>query len=183
MRATWRPLSQWPYPKLDERKSGFAVTWLRALAYLEREIEFTGGTDPIIGVVATDNQFTLAGTPKANFKVLYRGAEVGFDMPDGRHVSFHTDRFPTVQENIRAITLGLAALRAIERYGIAEAGEQFAGFAQLPSGGPDPAKGKVLAERAGGVRQTVMQHHPDRGGDPRDFADVIAYRDSIGAGS
>jgi hypothetical protein len=36
--------------------------------------------------------------------------------------------------NLRAIALGLEALRKVERYGIAERGQQYAGFAQIGAG-------------------------------------------------
>lgn len=177
MRATWRPLPAWPYPRQDVRKSGFAVSWAKALDYLDREIELTGGSDPVIGVVATDDQFSLAGTPKANFKVLYRGAEVGFDAGAKGRLSFHTDAFPTFHENLRAITLAISALRSLERYGIGQAGEQFAGFALLGTGGPDAARGKKLVERAGGMAAALKAHHPDQGGRREDLADVLAWRE------
>jgi hypothetical protein len=49
---------------------------------------------------------------------------------------FAVDMFPSWQDNLRAIALGLEALRKVERYGIANRGEQYAGWAQLTAGGP-----------------------------------------------
>jgi len=34
-------------------------------------------------------------------------------------------------------------------------------------------------ERAGGIHQALMLHHPHHGGQARDLADVVAYRESI----
>lgn len=183
MRATWRPLPAWPYQPSPRGRSTFQVGWTRTLEDLEGEIEKLNGHDLLIGVVADESQFTIAGTLRSGAKVRHAGAEVSFDVKNRGRLVFHTDAFPTLQENLRGIGLGLAALRAIERYGITSAaGEQFAGFAALTAGGPDIAKGKLLVERAGGIRAALMAHHPDRGGDPRDFADVQAFRDSQGGG-
>lgn len=43
-------------------------------------------------------------------------------------------RFRSWQENVRAIALGMEALRKVERYAITEADQQYAGFMALPRG-------------------------------------------------
>lgn len=183
MLATWRQLPDWPYEKDPKpKRSGFGVKgWQQTLLYLEEEVERIKGSDIIIGVVALPNQFNLDGRPRGDFKVLFRGAEVGFTTPERGRLAFHTDHFLTFQENLRAITLGLAALRAIERYGIADTQQQYEGFALLPSGGPDPERGHRLVMEAGSVAKALKQHHPDHGGNPQDLADVMAYRDTLPA--
>lgn len=181
MRATWRPLPAWPYPPRDKARSSFEVSWAKTITELEKEIELLEGSDVVIGVVALDDQFRLDGTPKAGFTVLHNGAEVGFDTPTRGRLIFHTDAFGSLQENLRAISLGLTALRAIKRYGITSTEEQYAGFAQLTAGGPDPARGKRLVDEAGGIAEALKVHHPDHGGSAAAFADVQAYRKSIGA--
>jgi hypothetical protein len=177
MQATWRPLPAWPYPPAVQRRSNFEVSWAKTLDDLEREIRYLDGEDLLIGVVADPDQFRIDGTPRAGFKVFHTGAEVSFDTPARGRLVFHTDAFRTLQENLRAISQGLTALRAIERYGITTTAEQYAGFAQLSAGGPDPERGRVLVEQSGGIRQALLRHHPDHGGDARAFADVQAFRD------
>lgn len=177
MRATWRPLLVWPYAQATQRRSGFKVSWTKTLDDLEHEIALLEGTDLLIGVVANDDQFRIDGTPRTGFKVRHNGAEVSFDVAGRGRLVFHTDAFPSLQENLRAISQGLTALRAIERYGITTTAEQYAGFAQLPAGGPDPERGRALVERAGGITQALKAHHPDHGGEVRDFADVQAFRE------
>lgn len=168
----------WPYPERPKGRGSFSVNWTKTLDDLEKEIELAEGSDVLIGVVfADETQFRLDGTPKAGFKVSYRGAEVSFDVPGAPRRVFHTDAFPTLQENLRAISLGLTALRAIDRYGITTSGEQYAGFAQLAAGGPDREHGRALVAAAGTVAKALIAHHPDHGGNARDLADVIAYRE------
>lgn len=179
MRGEWRPLPAWPYPPATKRPSSFEVSWTKTLDDLEKEIAHLKGTDLLIGVVAGDDQFRIDGSPKAGFKVRHNGAEVSFTTPDRGRLVFHTDAFKTLQENLRAISLGLTALRAIERYGITNSAEQYAGFAMLPPGGPDPVRGRQLVEAAGGIRQAERRHHPDHGGDQRDFVDVQAYKATL----
>ncbi len=181
MRADWRPLPAWPYEPRPKARAGFRVNWDRTVRDLGEEIEQIKGHDVLIGIVADDSQFTLDGRPRSGFNVRHPGAEVSFEVPGGRRLVFHTDAYGTLQENLRAIGLGLEALRAVDRYGITSTAEQYAGFAALTAGGPDPARGAILVERAGGITEALKRHHPDHGGKDRDFADVQAYRQSQAA--
>lgn len=182
MSATWRTLPAWTRPKTEKPKASlFKTTWARSLAKLEEEVRKSGGTDTVIGIVATPDQLTFAGVPRANMKVLYRGVEVSFEK-DGQRLAFQTDVYPWLHDNIHAIALTLEALRAVDRYGATSGQEQYRGFAMLPPGGPDPARGKTLVEAAGGdVRAALRKHHPDHGGREADFVDVQAYREQLGA--
>jgi hypothetical protein len=136
-----------------------------------------GGRDLLIGIVADADQWRLSGTLRANARTNHPGAEVSFEA-DGRRLIFFTDAYPSVAANLRAIGLGLDALRAVDRYGITSTGEQYAGFAAITAGGPDPLRGKMLVERAGGVTAALKAHHPDHGGKASDFADVQAFREA-----
>lgn len=183
MRATWRPLAQWPYPQRAQQHDQFksaknALSWDRVLQELEWELERNGADDVLIGVVAPSTAVGISGQLRYRSQVTHPGAEVSFDH-GGQRITFHTDAYDSLQSNLRAITLGLAALRAVDRYGITSGREQWAGFAQLSAGGPDPERGRLLVERAGGVKAALMLHHPDHGGQPRDFADVAEYRKGV----
>jgi hypothetical protein len=135
VKAEWRPLPAWPYAPSAKAKPSFEVSWTKTLDDLEREIGHAKGTDVLIGVVFADEaQFRLDGQPKAGFKVKHQGAEVSFTTPDRGRVTFHTDAFGSLQENLRAISLGLTALRAIDRYGITTSGEQYAGLRDVAVG-------------------------------------------------
>lgn len=185
MRATWRVLPVWPYPDGRHQDSRFKTTWASSLALLDLEIGRIDGSGVEIGVVAAPEQFSLAGQPKGNFKVLHPGVEVSFDVPKRGRLTFHTNVFPKIHDNVHAVARGLEALRLVERYGITTADEQYVGFQQLASGAipnaPDPERGKRLAEAAGGLKAAIKAHHPDTGGDARDLADVMAYKAALGA--
>ncbi len=115
------------------------------------------------------------------------------------------------KENLRAIALGLEALRKVERYGIAERGQQYAGYRELPCG-IELGRAMTLEEAAefliehgetGGVRATVDEFlddgpfgpqiraeyfraaakklHPDAGGDPDLFRKLTEARELVEA--
>jgi hypothetical protein len=104
---------------------------------------------------------------------------VAFDSKHGS-LKYTADKFATWQENLRAIALGLEALRKVDRYGVTTRGEQYTGWKALPAGESEPnvERGRSLIEEFGGVKQALMATHPDRGGDPARFADVQAARAS-----
>lgn len=184
MRATWRALANWPYEPRVRAITPFRMGWEASLDSLELEVERLKGEDLVLGVVVDPAQIGISGMLKAGGRTAFRhrGVEVSFETPSRGRLIFHTDAYANVTQNIRAIAAGLEALRAVDRYGITSTAEQYAGFAQLTAGGPDPERGRLLVERAGGIRQALMEHHPDRNGDPKAFADVQAYRLQLEAG-
>jgi hypothetical protein len=195
---TFRALTAWPYPEQDAEQDRFESTYDQTLALLRREIEAIGGRDAIVGVVTYASHIAKRGDGiLADTKVLHGGAEVSFDIPEGRgsrRVTFHTDARrsywsgPTgnrknFESNLRAIALGLEALRAVNRYGITTTGQQYAGFAQLTAGPSQEQLGEELVRQFGSVNAAMRATHPDTGGETasaRDFQAVLAYRDRNG---
>lgn len=182
MRATYRPLPVWPYPERPHRHATYRSTHGRTLDQLENEVKAVGGSEVIIGLVITEADVRMDGMLRSGAQPTHPGVEVSFEMPDGRRRVFYTDTHrgyaKSWQDNLRAIVLGLEALRAVNRYGMTAGHEQYAGFLQLESGPVD--RGRRLVEEAGSIEAALKQHHPDRGGDARAFRDVIAYRGSVG---
>jgi hypothetical protein len=91
---------------------------------------------------------------------------------------YATDVCERWEHNVRAIALGLEALRAVDRHGITRRGEQYAGFKALPPGGPSVERGVQLIRDHGSVRAALLATHPDQGGDSAEFADVQAAREA-----
>lgn len=174
MKAQWSQLTRWPYPEQTRIPSRFQTSWGKSLDKLTDEIQRVGGTDVLIGIVVADDQLRLDGVPKAGFKVLHAGAEVSFTDEAGRRLTFHTDRYPSLHDNLHAIASGMEALRAVERYGITTTGQQYAGFQMLGAGEVD--RGRQLVELHGGVTAALKATHPDKGGNAADFAAVDAFR-------
>lgn len=187
MNVTFRPLPLWPYPEQAHRPALFKVTYKRTLMDLEREIGYLRGSELIIGLVTSPDSIRIDGRLRADAKVNHAGVEVSFEVPQRGRLVFHTDAYrgytDSWQSNLRAIALGLEALRAVDRYGITSTAEQYAGFLQLTTSQASAEHGRQLVDAAGSVRQALRKHHPDQGGDPRAFADVQAYRQLTGASS
>jgi hypothetical protein len=180
---TFRPLPIWPYPPTADRRSRltFKASWLDTLNLIEYEIDRLDGRSVIIAAGLDEADIRLDGLPRANARTpRHPGVEISFDSEHGRLV-YGTDVCEFWQHNVRSIGLGLQALRAVDRFGITRRGEQYAGWKQLAVGGPSAERGRQLVEAAGDVRAALMRHHPDHDGDPRDFADVQAYRTQVGA--
>lgn len=185
MNVTFRPLPRWPYPEQPYRPALFKAGYGDTLEKLEYEIDRLDGSEVIIGIVTDSSMIRMDGKPYERMRTTHAGVEVSFEVPDGRRLVFHTDVHSgytdSWQDNLRAIAKGLEALRAVSRYGITSGiGEQYAGFLKLETSQASPDRGRELVKEAGGIRQALMRHHPDQGGDPRRFADVQAYRQLSG---
>lgn len=180
LQYTLRPLPTWPYPATpwqEQRRRPFSSTWEQTQNQLASEIEKLDGSSIVLGLGHTEWDVRQDGRLRANARGLtHQGVEISFNTPRGR-LTYATDVCDFWQDNVRSIALGLEALRAVDRYGITRKGEQYAGFLALAPGGPDPDRGRLLVERAGGIREAQRRHHPDNGGIQADFVDVIAYRD------
>ena len=192
MQYTFRPLPGWPYPPTKPRKAAkFKVRrqgadgyvrqvrtpWVQTLADLDAEIRWLAGKDVMFGVGLSARDIRLDGMPRADARPFnHPGVEISFDSKFGR-LTYATDQFTDWQDNVRAIALSLEALRAVDRYGVSKRGQQYAGWAQLTAGAPDPERGRVLVEHAGSLAKAMFQYHPDHGGDQRDMVDVLAFRD------
>jgi hypothetical protein len=184
MSATFRALPVWPYPTTprDQRRSRytFKASWADTLAKLQDEIRWLDGSNVVIGAGVREADIRKDGYPRAEARQpSHPGVEISFDSIHGRLV-YSTDVCELWQHNVRSIALGLEALRAVDRYGISARGQQYAGWAQIGPGGPDAERGRRLVEQHGGIRAALMATHPDHAGDPRDFADVQAFREREG---
>jgi hypothetical protein len=200
MYATYRPLPVWPHavtsPRRDAQfkspgrtvdghyRPGTRVSWNDTLRLLDAEVEALDGADVVIGIGLREQDIRLDGLPKSNApQPGHPGVEISFESRYGR-LTYATDVFTHWQDNVRAIAKGLEALRAVERWGVSRRGEQYAGFAQITAGGPDPARGgRLVGERfAGSIAAALRGTHPDTRTGPytdRDFADVQAYRETV----
>jgi hypothetical protein len=180
--ARFRPIPVWPGPTpADQRRSRwtFKAGWQSTLDLLDRELRHLGASNIMIGCGLREQDIRIDGWPRSGVREpAHPGVEVSFDTQHGRLV-YATDVCERWEHNVRAIALGLEALRAVDRHGITRRGEQYAGFKALPPGsGPNAQRGLELIERHGGVPAALHATHPDHGGSDRDFRDVIAAREA-----
>lgn len=217
MILAFAPIDRWPEGWNRDvgppKSPSFSATFSATLDLLDRELNFLSARDVALLVDADHSGVRRDGQLAANAKVRYHGVILRFQTPKYGVLTYPCNTFgdgsvwtgarnmtmPAWQMNLRAIALGLEALRKVERYGIAERGQQYAGFAQIGSGtamgqtlahamtedeawkilyegaavikGPHPIEAKYL------YRGAAARHHPDRGGDPEVFNKIgEAYR-------
>jgi hypothetical protein len=140
---TVRPISDRTPFTGEHEYSDFKASWNSTLSLLRRELEHLAATDGVIEVDAPESAIRLDGMLYANAKVASPAVRVAFGSQVGPLV-YATDRyvgrgFRTAmtgnwQHNVRAIALGLEALRKVDRYGITQRHQQYAGFKALPTG-------------------------------------------------
>lgn len=159
----FRAIDTWPGELTEKRRrSQFDTGYSATLTLLRREvshlIERHRGTKiptgPVIfGLALHDGQITVdRSRPKATATPEHPGVLLTFASKHGP-LRYATDTFTHWHDNLRAIALGLEALRKVDRYGITKGGEQYRGFAALSAGSGGPtsieAAVKLLAREAG----------------------------------
>lgn len=182
-----RPIAQWPTtrtPDSRRKHSPFRASLNETLALLRRELGALRATGVVLEVAIPegDVNWRQDGRPRASARADHPGVVLAFKtaIAPGRELRYATDRYRFWQHNLRAIALGLEALRKVERYGIADRGEQYAGWAQLPKSTSegDAQRGKDLVQKLGSIKRALIATHPDtrsNGYGDSDYLDVVAY--------
>lgn len=195
MRWQIEPLASWPYPVTERpRPNPFRASWDDTLKLLSAELDLLKVAGAVaLRVVADAADVRRDGMLRAHAKVGYRGVAISFTSVRHGALTYPCDTYagqyygdrPDWQINVRAIALGLQALRAVDRYGVAGRGEQYAGWRAITAGSaPFVDRGAALAwlrdltrQRSGSVavgqllRQAAGIAHPDRNGGDRDLWD------------
>lgn len=150
--ARFVPCEKWPGKKTRNRKKApFGVTYARMLDDLERELKHLGARDIVIQAYYRHEDIRNDGWPRSSApKPSDPGVIVGFSKTKGEEISFPCDTYLTYESNLRAISLTLTALRAIDRYGVTQHGEQYKGWAKLP-----PAPDRMTVQDA---QQFIVLH-------------------------
>lgn len=160
---------------------------------LERELRNLGAKHTELLMAIQPSDLRLDGRPRATAKPEHPGVILSFDSKHG-HLSYPCDTFETWQANLRAIALGLEALRKVDRYGVTKHGEQYRGFLAIESSTAMPAGFSTwedawhyLEETSGLesnpyeppearapriLRAAKRRAHPDTGGDADTFQRV-----------
>ena len=191
MRYTIRPLT----PQARARISGrgtelapFRATWKTTEDLLDRELRALRATAIVLLVDVDEPDVRLDGKLRSTARPRSPQVAVQFDSRKGS-LLIGCGRYRHWQDNVRAVALGLEALRKVERYGIVASDEQYTGWRALPQGNPTVftdvdrawqiialiADLPVETARADGryaYRLAVKQTHPDQGGSAATFRAV-----------
>ena len=196
----FRRIDAWPGQMTAERRvSRFEAGYMVTIKLLRREIGHIierGPTRPVILALDLDDDQILKdrSRPKSTATPGHPGVVVAFDSIHGP-LRYAVDTFTHWHDNLRAVALSLEALRKVDRYGVTRTGEQYRGFAALPSGGgemvvdfessvqiiaaqlditPAVARAYVESNPVGIARDLLRVAHPDHGGS--DSAFILAKR-------
>jgi hypothetical protein len=175
--VVFRPLEHWDRRGAAPRPhSPFKAGYQSTINLLGAEATRLGAKRVIVELALREPDLRLDGQPYVGTRTDHPGVTVALHSRHGS-LKYTVDKFATWQENLRAIALGLEALRKVDRYGMTSRGEQYTGWKALPSG--DDAlrdRGAELIRRHGGLREALKATHPDHGGDQADFEAVQAAR-------
>lgn len=184
-----RPIDQWPGAMTVERKrSPFRSGWSDTMKLLEHELKLLDAKSVVLLMPLREQDIRLDGRPRADARPSHPGVILCFQNKHGPQ-RFPCDQYLDFADNIRAIALSLQALRAVDRYGVTRRGEQYKGWAALPSPaatamttveaarwlttflvGPGKKLDLATLEQCqAALRQAEFKSHPDRGGNPDDF--------------
>lgn len=193
------PMASWPYPEPAGRKwNPFRAKFDATLKKLADELDRLQVQGAVaVRVVADAADVRQDGMLRARANVRHPGVAISFTSAAHGPLSYPCDAFTgryygdvDWQVNLRAIALGLEHLRALDRYGIAGRGEQYAGWRAIETGrvlGRPAVFATVddalrwlasyvdLSRREEPrvlVREARKKAHPDVGGDPADWARV-----------
>lgn len=157
MRYTTRPLSDRTWlGTMGKEATRFKAKWGNTLELLDREVGALKGRDVVIEIDVTESDLKLNGELRANARPSSSAVVLAFESKHGP-LLYRCDRFytpyygqgPEWQHNLRAIALTLESLRAVDRYGATETGQQYAGFKALPAGRAMPASHMTRDEALG----------------------------------
>lgn len=155
---TIRPVSDRTNFTGKHQRSQFEASWSATEQLLIREVRHLRGKDLVIEVDVMESDIRLDGRIRAGARPPTPGVRVAFESMHGP-LTYATDRFTTWQDNVRAIALGLEALRKVDRYGITKRGEQYAGWKALPAGrGEDDSH--MTADEAWSVLASLASDRP-----------------------
>lgn len=208
---TVRPLSDRSWTTQTYKGTPYTASWGSTLALLEREVNAVRGRDVVIEVDVPEKAIRLDGRLRADARAGSPAVRVAFESRHGplllssyqyRCRGGVRDRQMVVdwQHNVRAVALTLEALRAVDRHGAAQSGQQYTGWKALPAGSGAPASGmttdeawRVILHAIGGsvvppdpegrrkiVKAAQVATHPDHnGGDDTAWALVDEAREIL----
>lgn len=182
---TFRPLER-PVGHGPTRFSPFRAPWTNTVELLSKELRAHGARHGVLEIDLREQDIRQDGLPRADRNARTPGIVLSFKataVTGSPELRYEVATFTDWRDNLRAVALGLEALRAVDRHGVTRRGEQYAGWKALSAGsvgsGGNVERGRALIAAAGGdIKAALHDAHPDHGGEADDFRDVIAARDS-----
>lgn len=205
--VAFRYMQDWtPFDRVHKDAKNLNANWSKAFEKLRYELARVNATNVVIEAGYKPDQVRADGWPYSNAKPEHSGVRVSFLKGGKLPLAFRYNGWKAVEMNVYMIALTLERLRAVERYGCTQSGQQYKGWAQLPPGAnegraPIPAEEfasvedamRFLSRVADGEVHTTLpvdldlvykaaarKAHPDRrGGDSELMSKVNRARDYV----
>lgn len=192
--------------------SDFDSSWAATYQLLAKELRAINAKNVVLELDYRDRDIRIDGQLRADARCQSPAVRLAFESKFGPLV-YATDRFRARyssqgddwQHNVRAIALGLEALRRVDRYGITRRGEQYAGWKALPPGNgltashmtredaasliaqlSDATDGQIVRDlltnptaRAAVLRRVKAKVHPDRNNGDRALWDQVVQAERV----
>jgi hypothetical protein len=156
---TLRPISDRSNFRGVHKTAAFRATWTTTYRTLAFELHELRARSVVLEIDVRERDIRVDGELRAAARPDGPGVRLCFDSKHGP-LTYATDRFWTWQDNVRAVALGLEALRRVDRYGITRRGEQYAGWKQLTSGALALGRAPMTAEEAAAVLLAAADVEP-----------------------
>ena len=163
-------LDSWQPADADRPGSQFSAAYSATETLLRTELGHLDTRSAHLQVVAPPGQVRRDGQLRAEAKVEHPGVVLTIETGEHGTLVYETDVFgprwglslrESWKDNLRAVALGLEALRKVERYGIAQRGQQYAGFRELGSGIPMGAAGPLPMNEARARAEVGLESEED----------------------
>lgn len=185
-------------PESGRRHGPFKATWATILNDLDTELVQIGAKDVVIQLDCPAVDIRQDGMPKGDARVRSPGIVLRFTHPKLGPVVYPCDAYADYYDNLRAISLTLNALRAIDRYQVGTPGQQYGGYRALPAStgettlSPEQAA-DMLAQHSGLPAEAILGYpavasaavtkamrvtHPDAGGKEGEF-DLVKKAEAV----
>ena len=201
MRHSHKHLGPWwpsdltpPYKRVV---GAFRATPTVTYQMLEAEWRHIKAVDPVLLTGFDYFQIRRDNWPYIGQRPMHPGVVVQIKKSDRGPLEFYTDKFTSWSDNLRAIALGMEALRMLERHGITHGNQQYAGFRELAApdrvkwdrasalrrlgglaGWPNPPFDAFTIEQA--YRKAAKRYHPDKPfGDKEIFQELQEIREVL----
>lgn len=165
--------------------SRFKTAFAKARDNIIAEVQRMGGK---LAIISTNIELRRDGLPYASFTQPADPGVALYFKYKGKQMCFACDRYRSVADNMRAISLTISALRGIARWGTGDMMEAaFTGFMALPAPAMEDEPHQVLGVEKTAPRNEIeyaykrlaAQHHPDKGGSNDQMARINAARDAM----
>lgn len=174
-RTTTQGSGNYSYQRFEQ------LTIAQATLRLQRELDRLGASVPAI---SSNVELRLDGMPRSDRRApADPGVAVYFNLK-GRPRCLACDRWSTVADNIAAVAAHVEAIRAVDRYGVGNMEQAFAGYTALQPAAFEwwiilgVSREASEAEIDAAFKALARKHHPDLGGDPLEMARLNQARDS-----